>query len=47
VGCDPEGLELQLGRTGLRLPFRKRVHSPAELSTILKQLTASAAGSSQ
>ena len=25
VGCDPEGLELQLGRTALRLPFPQRV----------------------
>ena len=26
VGCDPEGLELQLDRTALRLPFPQRVH---------------------
>ena len=24
VGCDPEGLDLQSGRTGLRLPFPQR-----------------------
>ncbi len=28
VGCDPEGLELQLGRTALRLPFPQRVRAP-------------------
>ena len=27
VGCDPEGLELQHGRTALRLPFRQRVRA--------------------
>jgi putative heme iron utilization protein len=47
VGCDPEGLELQLGRTALRLPFRERVRSPDELSAMLKHLTAAATGSSQ
>jgi hypothetical protein len=33
-------LELQLGRTALRLPFLERVRSPAELSAMLKHLTA-------
>jgi len=27
VGCDPEGLELQLDRTALRLPFPQRVRA--------------------
>ena len=31
VGCDPEGLDLQLGRTALRLPFPQRVRSPGVL----------------
>ncbi|MEA3071713.1 MAG: hypothetical protein QOD29_3159 [Alphaproteobacteria bacterium] len=47
VGCDPEGLELQLGRTALRLPFLEHVRSPAELSAMLKHLTASPTGSRQ
>lgn len=38
VGCDPEGLELQLDRTALRLPFPQSVHSPAALRQVLKQL---------
>jgi putative heme iron utilization protein len=38
VGCDPEGLELQLGRTALRLPFPQRVNAPGPLRQILKQL---------
>lgn len=38
VGCDPEGLELQLERTALRLPFPQRVNSPGELRQMLKQL---------
>ncbi|HVQ16544.1 MAG TPA: DUF2470 domain-containing protein, partial [Vicinamibacterales bacterium] len=38
VGCDPEGLELQLGRTALRLPFPQRVRSPGVLRQVLKQL---------
>jgi heme iron utilization protein len=28
VACDPEGLELQLDRTALRLPFPQRVRAP-------------------
>ncbi len=39
VGCDPEGLELQLGRTALRLPFPQRVKSPGALRQVLKQMT--------
>lgn len=38
VGCDPEGLELQLGRTALRLPFPQRVGSPGVLRQVLKQM---------
>ena len=38
VGCDPEGLELQLGRTALRLPFPQRVNSPGVLRQVLKQM---------
>jgi putative heme iron utilization protein len=38
VGCDPEGLELQLGRTALRLPFPQRVRAPGVLRQVLKQL---------
>src|SRR5215475_5347261 len=35
VGCDPEGLELQLDRTALRLPFPQRVHAPEILREVL------------
>jgi heme iron utilization protein len=38
VGCDPEGLELQRGRTALRLPFSTRVTSPGALRQVLKEL---------
>jgi putative heme iron utilization protein len=38
VGCDPEGLELQLDRTALRLVFSQRINSPAVLRQMLKQL---------
>lgn len=38
VGCDPEGLELQLERTALRLPFPHPVTSPGVLRAVLKQL---------
>ncbi|MBX9777460.1 MAG: pyridoxamine 5'-phosphate oxidase family protein [Xanthobacteraceae bacterium] len=38
VGCDPEGLELQLDRTALRLPFPQRIRSPGVLRQVLKQL---------
>jgi heme iron utilization protein len=42
TGCDPEGLELQLGRSALRLPFRRRVISPGALRQLLKQLAEAA-----
>jgi hypothetical protein len=38
VGCDPEGLELQLDRAALRLPFPQRVRAPGVLRVVLKQL---------
>jgi putative heme iron utilization protein len=38
VGCDPEGLELQLDRTALRLPFAQRVSGPGPLRQVLKEL---------
>ena len=38
VGCDPDGLDLQSGRTGLRLPFPQRVAQPGVLRQVLKQL---------
>ncbi len=38
VGCDPEGLDLQCERTGLRLPFPQRVSSPGVLRQVLKEL---------
>lgn len=37
AGCDPEGLDLQLGRTGLRLPFPERITNTAALRQILKK----------
>jgi putative heme iron utilization protein len=38
VGCDPEGLELQLDRTALRLPFPERVHAPDQVRHVLRQM---------
>src|SRR5579863_1257822 len=38
VGLDPEGLELQLDRTALRLPFPQRVQGPSVLRQMLAQL---------
>ena len=38
VGIDPEGIELQNGRTALRLPFPQRVDAPGPLRAVLKQL---------
>jgi putative heme iron utilization protein len=37
VGCDPEGLELQLGRTALRLPFPQRIKNSGPLREVLKE----------
>ena len=38
VGIDPDGLELQQGRTALRLEFPQRVTGPGPLRAVLKQL---------
>jgi heme iron utilization protein len=38
VGCDPEGLDLQAERIGLRLPFPQRVTQPGVLRAVLKQM---------
>ena len=38
VGCDPEGLELQHGRTALRLAFPQRVRAPGVLRQVLQQM---------
>lgn len=38
VGIDPEGMELQLGRFALRLPFPKQVTGSGTLRAMLKQL---------
>jgi heme iron utilization protein len=38
TGCDPDGLDLRLERTGLRLPFPQRVEGPGPLRAILRQL---------
>ena len=38
VGSDPDGLELQLDRTALWLPFPQRVRAPGALRVMLKQL---------
>jgi putative heme iron utilization protein len=42
VGCDPEGLDLQLERTALRLPFPQSVRSPGVLRQVLKQMAEAA-----
>ena len=44
VGVDPEGLELQQGRTALRLPFPQRVTGPGPLRAMLKALADEARG---
>ncbi len=38
VGCDPDGLDLQLGRNALRLVFPQKVRTPGALRKVLKQL---------
>lgn len=38
VGCDPEGMELQLDRTALRLFFPQRIISPGALRQSLKDM---------
>lgn len=44
VGCDPEGLDLQNGREGLRLPFPQRVSGPGPLRHVLRQMAERARG---
>jgi putative heme iron utilization protein len=44
VGSDPEGLELQMQRTALRLTFPQRITSPGVLRQVLKQLAEQARG---
>jgi putative heme iron utilization protein len=44
VGIDPEGIELQNGRTALRLAFPQRVTAPGPLRAVLKQLAGQARG---
>jgi putative heme iron utilization protein len=41
-GCDPDGIDLQAGRTTLRLEFPERVTTPAELRTMLVRLAETA-----
>ena len=38
VGLDPDGLDLQLGQIGLRLPFPQRVAGPGALRAVLRAL---------
>jgi putative heme iron utilization protein len=45
VGVDPEGIELQQGRTALRLTFPQRVTAPGPLRAVLKELAAKARAS--
>lgn len=42
VGIDPEGIELQLGRTALRLFFPQRATGPGPLRAMLKELAVKA-----
>lgn len=42
TGCDPEGLDLRLGRSGLRLTFPQRVNAPGPLRAVLVQLAGKA-----
>lgn len=44
VGCDPEGLDLQLEQQGRRLWFSQRVNSPGTLRQVLKSLAERARG---
>ena len=37
-GCDPEGIDMQAGRTTLRLDFPARVTTPSELRKMLVML---------
>jgi putative heme iron utilization protein len=44
TGVDPDGVDLQLGQTALRLPFPQRVIGPGPLRAMLKQLAEQARG---
>jgi hypothetical protein len=46
TGCDPEGHDLRLGRTGLRLRFPQRVTGPGSLRAVLKELAEQARAAS-
>jgi heme iron utilization protein len=45
VGCDPEGLDLQWDRVGLRLPFAQRISEPDALRGALVELAQKARAS--
>jgi len=45
VGIDPDGLELQQGRTALRLPFPQRITAPGPLRAVLRELAEQARAS--
>ena len=38
VGCDPEGLELQLGREAMRLQFPERAVTPLAIRSMLRKM---------
>jgi putative heme iron utilization protein len=38
TGADPEGLDLRLGRAGLRLPFPQRINASGSLRAVLVEL---------
>jgi heme iron utilization protein len=38
TGCDPDGMDLQAGKTTLRLEFPERILTPVALRQVLKQL---------
>jgi putative heme iron utilization protein len=42
TGCDPEGLDLRCGGTGLRVRFSQRVEAPGPLRAMLAQLAKAA-----
>ena len=42
TGCDPDGIDLQAGRTTLRLEFPERVTTSRELRTMLMRLAETA-----
>jgi putative heme iron utilization protein len=43
IGCDPEGMDMQVGRLTLRLEFPERVMTAAELPRMLIRLAGEAA----